>query len=83
MAHERMNKDQAMAALHRCSRCGRWITTKDCDHCWVDLHLCQPPSGQARDAIDEIRRAAVRVQELQKKFPEWLGRPRVTSEGEE
>lgn len=37
-----MTREQAIKRLSECSQCHRWITTKDCDHCWVDRHQCLP-----------------------------------------
>lgn len=49
-----MSRDEAIARLRKCAQCKRWITTVDCDHCWVDNHRC-PPAPQA--AVAALNRA--------------------------
>jgi hypothetical protein len=51
MSDSSMTYDEAIAALHPCERCGRWITVPSCDSCWVDAHKCPPTLDQARTSL--------------------------------
>lgn len=59
-----MDRDEAIKALRMCGGCKRWITTKDCDHCWVDRHQCPPTL--LRDVPKQIKalERAVHVGEM-------------------
>lgn len=47
-----MTREQAIERLAECPGCHRWITTPDCDHCWVDKHRCPPTVEGARAIIE-------------------------------
>jgi hypothetical protein len=40
-------REQAVKELRQCSRCSRWVTTLECDSCWVDNHRCPPTIERA------------------------------------
>lgn len=53
-----MTREQAIAALKMCGACKRWITTRDCDHCWVDQHKCPPTLvSMTPKAVRALKRA--------------------------
>jgi hypothetical protein len=43
-----MTREEAIKALRMCPACRRWITTPECDHCWVDNHRCPPTPAEAQ-----------------------------------
>lgn len=48
-----MTREQAIEKLRECGECKRWITTAECDHCWVDRHRCPPTVAKAKRTLQE------------------------------
>jgi hypothetical protein len=49
-----VTREEAIARLRECPACRRWITTMDCDHCFVDR---LPP--RPAEAIAALHRAVL------------------------
>lgn len=60
-----MTREEAITALRMCPACRRWITTPECDHCWVDNHRCPPcppmPTGGATETVNYNETAYLRA----------------------
>lgn len=63
-----MTREEAIAALKRCPRCKRWITTIDCDHCWVDAHRCPPTVSVAIGLLDQAIKIGTEAEALRAKL---------------
>ena len=75
-----MTRDEAIERLHQCSRCNRWITTPDCDHCYMDrlpAALTPPTKAVAMltEAIDLGERAKVLRERLRLALADEPARP--------
>lgn len=66
-------QEQALQDLRRCSACGRWITTPDCDSCWVDRHQCQPTVESAAEAIRQAIELGEQARRLRQKYAQLFG----------
>lgn len=54
-----MTREQAIERLKECAACNRWITTTNCDTCWVNNHRCGLPTmPMMPEAVKILERAA-------------------------